>query len=86
MSQNERVTVRFVPRQSGIVTDPRHVNYGGMGENSKRVFTVPKLLSTRTYMNVLTNEEKAFLEEYMGLEYMTCQCTKRKITSGVDSR
>ena len=76
--RNERVTVRFVPRQSGIVTDPRHVNYGGMGENSKRVFTVPKLLSTRTYMNVLTNEEKAFLEEYMGLEYNDLSVYKRK--------
>lgn len=76
--RNERVTVRFVPRQSGIVTDPRHVNYGGMGENSKRVFTVPKLLSTRTYMNVLTNEEKAFLEEYMGLEYNDLSVYKKK--------
>lgn len=76
--RNEKITVRFVPRQSGIVTDPRHVNYGGMGENSKRVFTVPKLLSTRTYMNVLTNEEKAFLEEYMGLEYNDLSVYKKK--------
>lgn len=76
--RNEKITVRFVPRQSGIVTDPRHVNYGGMGETSKRVFTVPKLLSTRTYMNVLTNEEKAFLEEYMGLEYNDLSVYKKK--------
>ena len=66
--KNEKIIVRFVPRQSGMITNPNHVNYGGMGENSKRVFTVPKLSSTRTYKNVLTNEEKAFLEEYMGLE------------------
>lgn len=76
--RNERVTVRFVPRQSGIVTDPRHINYGGMGESSKRVFTVPKLLSTKTYLNVLTNEEKAFLESYMGLEYNDLSVYKKK--------
>lgn len=66
--RNERVTVRYVPRQSGIITNPKHVFYGGMGEGSKRVFTVPKLSSTKKYVNVLTNEEKTFLEEYMGLE------------------
>lgn len=76
--RNERITVRFVPRQSGIVTDPRHVNYGGMGENSKRVFTVPKLYSTKTYMNILTNEEKTFLEQYMGLEFNDLSVYKKK--------
>lgn len=66
--KNERIIVRYVPRQSGIITNPKHVFYGGMGEGSKRVFTVPKLSTTKKFVNVLTNEEKAFLEEYMGLE------------------
>lgn len=66
--RKERILVRYVPRQSGIITNPKHIFYGGMGEGSKRVFTVPKLTSTRTYMNVLTDKEKTFLEEYMGLE------------------
>lgn len=67
--RNEKVIIRYVPRQSGIITNPKHVFYGGMGENSKRTFTVPKLYSSKTYVNVLTNEEKLFLEKYMGLEY-----------------
>lgn len=76
--RNDKVVVRYVPRQSGIITDPRHVFYGGMGENSKRSFTVPILTSTRTYMNVLTNEEKVFLESYMGLEYNDLSIYKKK--------
>lgn len=67
--RNERVTVRYIPRQSGNITNPKHLFYGGMGESSKRTFTVPKLSSTNAFVNVLTKEEKAFLEEYMGLEY-----------------
>ena len=66
---NKKLLVRYVPKQSGIITNPKHIFYGGMGEGSKRVFTVPKLNSTRTYLNVLTNSEKTFLEQYMGLEY-----------------
>lgn len=67
--RNEKITVRYISKQRGMITNPKHVFYGGMGENSKRVFTVPILSSTRTYKNILTDEEKAFLEEYMGLEY-----------------
>lgn len=67
--RNEKVIVRYVPRQSGIITNPKHIFYGGMGESAKRTFTVPILYSSKTYINVLTNEEKLFLEKYMGLEY-----------------
>ena len=43
--RNERVIVRFVPRQSGIITNPKHILYGGMAEGAIRKFTVPKLSS-----------------------------------------
>lgn len=76
--RNEKVLVRYVPRQSGNIINPKHLFYGGMGEGSKRVFTVPKLTSTRTYMNVLTNEEKTFLEQYMGLEFNDLSVYKKK--------
>lgn len=66
--RNERVIVRFVPRQSGIVTNPKHILYGGMAEGAIRKFTVPKL-SSGMFVNVLTDNEKAYLEEVMGLEY-----------------
>lgn len=63
----EKVCVRFVPKINHMNLDPKHVLYGGMAEDAVKVFVVPKL-STGTYVNVLTNAEMAFLEDYMGLE------------------
>ena len=57
-----------MPKETGIVRDPRHILYGGMADNAVRWFTVPRLTSG-AYVNVLTNAEKACLEEVMGLEY-----------------
>lgn len=66
--KNERVIVRFVPHQTGLVTDKKHVLYGGMADSATCVYTVPMLQSGQL-VNVLTDSEKAFLEDYMGLEY-----------------
>lgn len=64
---NKRVFVRLVPKQSGMFTNPKHEYAGGMAPNSTRIFTVP-INRKGVFVNVLTNSEKAFLEEYMGLE------------------
>jgi hypothetical protein len=74
--RNERIIVRFVPKQSGIVTNPKHILYGGMAEGAVRKFTVPKLTSGM-FVNVLTDNEKAFLEEIMGLEYNALSVYKK---------
>lgn len=66
--RNERVIVKHVPKEAGMVRDPKHILYGGMAEGAVRWLTVPKLMSGM-YVNVLTNTEKAYLEEIMGLEY-----------------
>lgn len=66
--RNERVIVKHVPKETGIVRDPKHILYGGMAEGAVRWLTVPRLTSGM-YVNVLTNAEKAYLEEVMGLEY-----------------
>lgn len=66
--RNERVIVKHVPKETGIVRDPKHILYGGMAEGAVRWLTVPRLTSG-VYVNVLTNAEKACLEEVMGLEY-----------------
>lgn len=66
--RNERIIVHHVPKETGMVKDPKHILYGGMAENAVRWFTVP-MLSSGAYVNVLTNAEKAYLEEVMGLEY-----------------
>ena len=66
--RNERVIVKHVPKETGIVRDPKHILYGGMAEGAVRWLTVPRLTSGM-YVNVLTNAEKACLEEVMGREY-----------------
>lgn len=65
--RKERVIVRFVPKENDNIVDRKHVAFGGIMENSVRGFTVPKL-SNGTYRNVLTDNEKAYLEELLGLE------------------
>ena len=66
--RNERIIVHHVPKETGLIKDPKHILYGGMAENAVRWFTVPRL-SSGAYVNVLTNAEKTYLEEAMGLEY-----------------
>lgn len=64
--RNEIVEVRFIPKNTRI-TDVKNPLYGGMGENSIRVISVPRQRSG-TFANVLTNSEKKYLEYIMGLE------------------
>ena len=64
--KNEQIIIRYLPRQSRMITNPKHVLFGGMAENATRTFVVPMLSSGR-YVNVLTDSEKDFLEELMGL-------------------
>lgn len=74
--RNERVIVRHIPKQSGMVTNPKHILYGGMGENSKKTFVVPRL-SSGVFVNILTDSEKAYLEDIMGLEYNALSVYRR---------
>lgn len=64
---NERICIKHIPKQSGMITDHRHVLYGGMAETAKRTFTVP-LLKSGAFADVLTKKEKEFLEYTLGLE------------------
>ena len=73
--RNEKVEVRFIPKQ-GKITDPKHVLYGNMSENAYRVFVTPKL-SSGNFVNVLTDSEKEFLEDIMGLEYNALSIYKK---------
>ena len=66
--RNERITIRHIPKQTGLVDNPKHVLYGGLGEGATRTFCVPKLKSG-VYVNVLTKDEKDYLEHIMGMEY-----------------
>lgn len=64
--RNEKVRVQFVPRRNSI-TNKKHMLYGGMIEGAKKRFCVP-MLASGLYANVLTNDEKNYLEYIMGLE------------------
>jgi hypothetical protein len=74
--RNERVIIRHIPKQTGMVSNPKHVLYGGMSENAIKTFVVPRL-SSGNFVNVLTDNEKAFLEEIMGLEYNALSVYKK---------
>lgn len=74
--RNERIIVRHIPKEKGGITNPKHVLYGGMAENATRTFVVPRLTSG-LFVNVLTDSEKAYLEEIMGLEYNALSIYKK---------
>lgn len=76
--RNERIIIRHVPKEGGLVTNPKHILYGGMAESAVRYFTVPILESSGAYKNVLTDDEKTFLEEVMGLEYNALSIYKKE--------
>ena len=75
--KNQKVIVRYILRQKGNITNPKHVLYGGMAKGAYRTFTVPRLTSGN-YVNVLTNEEKEFLEDIMGFEPNTLSIYKKQ--------
>ena len=65
--RNEKVIVRFISRARGMIIDPRHVLFGGMAAGSKMRITTP-LLRSGLFADVLTKDEKKFLEYKLGLE------------------
>lgn len=76
--RKERIIVRHVPKEGGLVTNPKHILFGGMAESAVRYFTVPILESSGAYKNVLTDDEKAYLEDVMGLEYNALSIYKKE--------
>lgn len=65
--RNERVRVQYVNRERTGLTDPSHPFYGGLADGAKIAITIP-MLRNGTYTDPLTKSEKAFLEEYLGME------------------
>lgn len=73
---NKKIIVRYVPKVSGLITNPKHIYYGGIAETSFRSFTVPMLQSGK-YVNILTTKEKDYLEHIMGLEINSLSIYKK---------
>jgi len=65
--KNEKVIVRKLPKRTGVVQDSNHIMGDGMHENGFRTYCVPKLQKSNVFVNVLTNDEKDYLEYVMGL-------------------
>lgn len=74
--RKEKIIVRHVPKQTGIVTDKNHILYGGMARESKRRFVVPK--GENGYKKILTDEEQDCLEKALGLEKGAMNVYKRE--------
>lgn len=67
--RNEKIYVRFVPHENGFAGNNKsHVLYGGLADGAKITLCAPVLPSTGHYKNVLTNDEKDFLEQALGLD------------------
>jgi len=64
--EDKKLIIKFYPRPRGFITNPKHILYGGMLEGSTKILPAP-LLKNGDYKNVLTNDEKAFLEDFMQL-------------------
>lgn len=66
---NEVVTVKFVPRKTGMAAnvDSNHVISGGMYDKAVRKFYAP-LQRDGSIANVLTNAEKSYLESVTGID------------------
>lgn len=75
--RDEKICIRYIPRQSHMVTDPKHILYGGMADDAVKTFVVPKL-TTGTFVNVLTNSEMTFLEDYLGMDKGTLSVYKKE--------
>ena len=65
--KNETVIVRYLPDNS--FPDPRHPFHGGISEKAVYEFCVPSL-ENGTLKNPLSNAEKVFFEDILGIKVM----------------
>ncbi len=66
--RNETVTVRYLIDERSGITDQKHPYYGGLVDGGHVVLTVPQLRNG-TLVDPLTKDEKAFLEDYLNMDY-----------------
>lgn len=66
--RNEEIYVRFVPQATGFgIESKSHVGYGNLFDGNTVTLVVP-ILNNGRYKNILTNEEKDYLEKALGLD------------------
>lgn len=66
--RNEEIYVRFVPQATGFgIESKSHVGYGNLFDGNTVTIVVP-ILGNGRYKNILTNDEKDYLEKALGLD------------------
>ena len=80
--RNEKVIVRFISRARGMITDPRHVLFGGMAAGSKIRITTPYLGQDYLLMS-LQRMKRSSLSISLGLSQMHSVYITEITTSGV---
>ena len=65
--RKETIRVNFIQKTDTKIQDPKHVLFGGMLETANKILTVPTLRNGN-YVNILTDDEKAFLEQCLQLQ------------------
>ena len=74
--KKEKIYVRWIPKDDGLPKN--HVLSGGKADGTYVYFVVPTLRSTGQYKNILTNAEKDYLEEVLGLDYNALSVYKKE--------
>lgn len=65
--RSETIIVRFIPRPTKEIRDPKHIAYGGKIEDCYDYIAPPRLRKDKL-KNILTKEEKKGLEHLMGID------------------
>lgn len=66
--RRQTIKVSYIKKDTPLIRDKKHILYGGKASKAYVYLCVP-LLSNGNYKNVLTNEEKDYLEYIMGLPH-----------------
>lgn len=62
--RDEKVTIKYINRESADIKDPKHVAYGGLFQTAEIAIPAPTM-DNQKMKNLLTNEEKAGLEHIL---------------------
>lgn len=84
--RDEKITFKFIPRIKGGMTDnKKHVAYGGMLDTAFKEFVPGKLRNGRP-KNILSDDEKTFLEKFLRLEENTLSAYNKEYWNKIKVR
>jgi hypothetical protein len=75
--KNKVIKVRFISKNSGFITDPKHALYGGMSQTAKRRYTV-YIQRNGQFVDPLTEDERNFFFFFLMMEKNTLSIYKKE--------